>query len=60
MRLRDSHFRFGLRLVIEGLRDAFPALRERGGRTPPKSEASKRGARGLTHAAGRRNPKRRR
>ncbi len=32
MRLGDSHFRFGLRLVIEGLRSQYPALRARPGR----------------------------
>jgi AcrR family transcriptional regulator len=29
MRLRDSHFRLGLRLVIDGLRNEFPSLRAR-------------------------------
>jgi AcrR family transcriptional regulator len=43
MRLGDAHFRFGLRLVIDGLRIAYPSLRADAGRAArPRSRSAKR------------------
>jgi AcrR family transcriptional regulator len=42
MRLRDSHFRSGLSLVIDGLRNAFPALRRSAARSRARVAPKKR------------------